>query len=482
MYEKYFIYNKSKVSKNEFNVENGEVVYQDLKLKNLSPVIINSNGNIISKKNCQVPSFFDYYDKIIDHVMHKVKHPFLIIEAEGSFTHLKNIRYTNKTVQYLNAVGLHIYFRELPYIGFKNNHIHMPGDLITIRNEESLSDQWNEYKSTLFGFEHHLNNTLDLFCYEFNVIDEFVKRNLLTNVYVHTGLYNSKKYLQHRYKSFNIDTHDIFIPMCVKGTDSYQTIFTYNKNIAVPPKEYITYKFLSTNRRYEGIREILVGYLFDRSSKLSYHYKNIDFGVKIADQYIDTKKWDFFWNNFDNRLWTNVKEFDADTQLKIKNSLEKIKNIEVLSIDKPITDKNFHKWLDLGDQYLMTDPLPFDHYRECFCYIISESLFAYPFGHFADKTITSIKCFRPFILLSTPHTLEYMKKLGFKTFNDFWDESYDAEEDHKIRFKKILELIDYIDQLTIEQCQDIYEKMIPILEHNHKMLNNFSFKKFKPID
>jgi hypothetical protein len=74
-------------------------------------------------------------------------------------------------------------------------------------------------------------------------------------------------------------------------------------------------------------------------------------------------------------------------------------------------------------------------------------------------------------LVAPPKSLEYLHLLGFKTFNEFWDESYDDELDHEARLKKIFRLIDNIDSYQIDDLQMLYEKMKGIIEHNFNMLS-----------
>jgi hypothetical protein len=40
-------------------------------------------------------------------------------------------------------------------------------------------------------------------------------------------------------------------------------------------------------------------------------------------------------------------------------------------------------------------------------------------------------------MVGQPKTLKYLQDAGFKTFNNFWDESYDDEFDHSTRMLKI---------------------------------------------
>jgi hypothetical protein len=105
---------------------------------------------------------------------------------------------------------------------------------------------------------------------------------------------------------------------------------------------------------------------------------------------------------------------------------------------------------------------------------VTEARYALPTGNLSEKTLNAIKCFRPFILVASPYTLEYLKHYGVKTFSQFWDESYDREENHEQRLIKIFEVIDYIDSFTVDELKTLYSKMTPILEHNYQIIKNIA--------
>jgi hypothetical protein len=95
---------------------------------------------------------------------------------------------------------------------------------------------------------------------------------------------------------------------------------------------------------------------------------------------------------------------------------------------------------------------------------------------FSEKVINAMKSGRPFIVASSAGTLEYLQQHGFKTFGDFWDESYDLEENHELRLQKILTLIDYIDTLSINELQELYSKIKPTVEYNFRRLKELKDK------
>jgi len=90
-----------------------------------------------------------------------------------------------------------------------------------------------------------------------------------------------------------------------------------------------------------------------------------------------------------------------------------------------------------------------------------------------EKTYRSINYCRPFVINGDTGSLRYLKEMGFKTFDEFWDESYDTEKhDHK-KINKITKIIHYICGLDDSQLMTLYESMLPTLEHNYKVLKNY---------
>ncbi len=138
-----------------------------------------------------------------------------------------------------------------------------------------------------------------------------------------------------------------------------------------------------------------------------------------------------------------------------------------LTIDVKLkhTDALHKKWPEgqhTGPQGLS----PF--YEKSFCVVANETRFYQPTGNFSEKTVNAMTHKRPFICVAPPYTLEYIRNLGFKTFNDFWNEGYDTTEDHTQRMNKIRYLLDSIKQLNIEQLKDMLVEMKSVLEHNEQ--------------
>ena len=69
--------------------------------------------------------------------------------------------------------------------------------------------------------------------------------------------------------------------------------------------------------------------------------------------------------------------------------------------------------------------------------------------------------------------LQQLREMGFKTFDQFWDESYDDEESDHVRITKITEVVRDICHRSNEELLTQYNDMLPILRHNYSILKNY---------
>jgi hypothetical protein len=81
---------------------------------------------------------------------------------------------------------------------------------------------------------------------------------------------------------------------------------------------------------------------------------------------------------------------------------------------------------------------------------------------------------KPFIIFGSRNYLDYLHQLGFRTFSDFWDETYDGYEGPD-RFNQILKLIDSLSQKSVEELEEMYWSMTYTLDHNYNLLKQQSF-------
>lgn len=77
--------------------------------------------------------------------------------------------------------------------------------------------------------------------------------------------------------------------------------------------------------------------------------------------------------------------------------------------------------------------------------------------------------------------------MGFKTFSNIIDESYDEEENDSKRLQKIFNEIERISKLSLKDMADLYKSVLHICIYNKKHLDKLSkqdvlLKTFKRIE
>lgn len=303
-------------------------------------------------------------------------------------------------------------------------------------------------------FESTELNLSALRSFELDSLELFARRyNFQERIKVYTCNFRVAEFYQHKYVNLELFYRDLFVSI-----DSY-TSHTY---VDKYPNKIPHKKFCCLNRRYTGVRNLIMMYL---ASTNSFYSGNYSWTVISDLAYINDKLW------FDIYDW---KTSNPDVFSKIDQNLSRLNEILPLTVDQ----QDPFAWF-VGDEK-RKDPEPaLDRnprivYADTFVSIVVETRFAEPTANFSEKTTNPMKSFRPFILVAPPGTLELLHRLGFKTFGDFWDESYDQELNHEKRLFKIFNIIDKIDNMSLEDVRYTLNSMKPIFEHNAVILKSMA--------
>ncbi len=119
----------------------------------------------------------------------------------------------------------------------------------------------------------------------------------------------------------------------------------------------------------------------------------------------------------------------------------------------------------------------FEEATESLCYLVSETIADGERCHLTEKTFKPICLGMPFLILSSQHSLKYLKTYGFRTFDKFWDESYDEEPNLILRAEKIAKVLHSLDRLTNKQKNELWQELVPTVIHNFNHFYNGAFEK-----
>lgn len=173
---------------------------------------------------------------------------------------------------------------------------------------------------------------------------------------------------------------------------------------------------------------------------------------------------------FDTVLETALTKCKDNTQkekIKIGAASLKEKLPLTLTINDPLENANYIKNSDL------------ELFNNSYFSLVTETNF-FPIkmgilsdegnAFFSEKIFKPMLMKHPFVLVGPAYMLEYLKKIGFRTFSPFINEEYDNEEDNMKRLEMIVSEIERLSNQTVEQWVQWEKEVNEIVEHNYTIL------------
>lgn len=211
-----------------------------------------------------------------------------------------------------------------------------------------------------------------------------------------------------------------------------------------------TKKYICVNWRRRLHRPFLVGLL---AAKNLLNYGHVSF--RRGDFYL-------YWVDIFQQLYSMHEIYQSiETYNLLQNNYDKIKNIEDLYLDvvenreNPYFKESLSKFFETSYFYVVTETNYFTNIR-----------------FLTEKIFKGILYKKPFILVSSPFSLETFKSLGYKTFHPYINEDYDKEENHCVRMKMIVNEIERLCNLPEIEFLKLMESLTEIVEYNYTVLKN----------
>jgi hypothetical protein len=365
----------------------------------------------------------------------------------------------------------------------------------------------NEYYVCLFE-SNGISNMFDFYSDSVTELDEYFSPKLLEFIkksdkfkiffmdaregsYPHTLdlIYKINKFLKkheinHGNNKFIISTNnDLIIKLKDNNDELFKGISLYNNNYnIVTAGRFILELKYSNNNINENEYNFSVQEKINLEKKEKYFlmynrnssrihrpwfvynlYKNnlLDKGIVSLLQVDDYDEFIKKSNNYDD-LNLTVEDID--------NLKKNTKNFYPLFIDEIDSEKvsNFHNFLSRKDEYEKT-----------YFTIVSETNAEDKYRFLTEKTVKPIMNYHPFLILGNPGSIKQLKEMGFKTFSDYWDESYDDEINFKKRVNMLIQQIKILTSKSFDEWNTLLLSMEPILNHNKNLLLQMErYKKF----
>ena len=211
-------------------------------------------------------------------------------------------------------------------------------------------------------------------------------------------------------------------------------------------------KFINFNRRWRLHRPLLVMILRDRDL--------------IKHGYVSLGESDLPGGNWERKINELQRYYkDAPQILEIIDRNHDIVDMPNLYLDTMDLVTNRAEQTDSTNLY----------YSDSYFSVITETTYHTDSGHdgvpfLSEKVFKAVAMKHPFILVTAPNTLQYLKKLGYKTFSSIIDESYDTELNDAARIIKIADEIQRLCNLSETELDSFLESARQICSYNHKIL------------
>ena len=160
----------------------------------------------------------------------------------------------------------------------------------------------------------------------------------------------------------------------------------------------------------------------------------------------------------------------------VENMLQLWDRLPINTFPEPIREENvnYHhlKWFWL--------PNP-THYSRAFIDVSCETYNEREGAYYNNLFITEKICKplfarRPFITSANPGLYNELHRLGFKTFDKWWDESFSQEGNIKSHLDKVIRVIRKIDYMTVNECKQMWDEMQDVLDHNQETILYYAYQ------
>jgi len=179
-------------------------------------------------------------------------------------------------------------------------------------------------------------------------------------------------------------------------------------------------------------------------------------------------------NNLDKNNLLKYVEYEGKINL-LKNNKKNFDlgfNSEEQDFDNKRTTFDIINYKNINIQ--ISNILPIEIYNQTYYSVIAESRYRNDYTFFTEKTVKPIVAKRLFIAFCGQYYLKNLQSLGFQTFNNIIDESYDSVENDIERWTKASQQMLF---LMEKPSKEIVEKIQTVVEFNFKHLKE-NFLKF----
>jgi hypothetical protein len=119
-------------------------------------------------------------------------------------------------------------------------------------------------------------------------------------------------------------------------------------------------------------------------------------------------------------------------------------------------------------------------YNNIFLDIVCEKMVTGQTFFPTEKTARPLATKTPFLIMAAPNYIKNLRRMGFRSFGQFWDEGYDYQQGVQ-RVESIQRITDDLAKLDRKQLEDMYQQMRPVVEHNYNVYKALTGEKILSV-
>jgi len=207
-------------------------------------------------------------------------------------------------------------------------------------------------------------------------------------------------------------------------------------------------KFLCFNKIDRPNRVILLAKLLKKNL-----VKDSFYSFEGSDKsWIDRTSWDYYGDEIKKEIFKNRNLFP----LRLNISDERPNPVDIIEGDLLFHNESYFSIVT--ESIYFKKPFPIGS-------LVYES-----YKFITEKTYRPILLKHPFLLVSWPGILEYLRSFGYKTFHPYIDETYDTIEDDSQRMEYIVCEIERLCSFSDDQWIKWQHSVKDIIEHNYRII------------
>tara|TARA_A100001515_G_scaffold129755_1_gene116595 strand:+ start:3723 stop:5048 length:1326 start_codon:yes stop_codon:yes gene_type:complete len=290
------------------------------------------------------------------------------------------------------------------------------------------------------------------------------KKIFILNSNFRTQLPNTFKF---SFSALPTSKYDIGIPWLEKYSDKFPYTEDYINFLKTNKK---TKKFMCLNAHYREHRHYIF-YKLHRNKLLKDCYFSFCLGQGINHVEHPKERMIEEWENYS----TNLDIEDYEYSIKILDELPI--NLEDDNFwDTPLIVKNpiLANFNSYCRPWVLKD---LDMISNTYFNIATESTNDSDhgrFSYFSEKAFIGWIT-QPTIIIGTPFTISHLKSLGFESFSEMFDESYDEIIPNDLRLRKTYREIERVCKLPENELSAIYNDILPKIKYNQEKLFEHEF-------